>query len=67
MLLKLQTNFLISGVLYLLKTAVDARLYVAAAERLTFSELARNLDALLQQQAESRFINSASVVCYQTE
>jgi len=53
--------------LYLLKAAVDARLDVAAAERLTFSELARNLDALLQQQTKSRSINGAGVVSHQTE
>jgi len=50
-----------------LKAAVDAWLDVAAAKRLTLSELARNLDALLQQQAKSSSINGACVVCDQTE
>ena len=59
--------FLYKACLYLLKAAVDAWFDVAASKRMTFSELARNLYTLLQQQTESRFINGACVVRHQTE
>jgi len=51
----------------LLKAAVDAGLNIAAAERRALSKLTRDLNTLLQQQTESRFINGACVIRHQTE
>jgi len=53
--------------MHLLEAAVDAGLYVVAAECRALAELSRDLDALLQQQAEPRLVNSTSVVRHQAE